>query len=163
VTADLESELLGILDANLYLVLGTTEPDGTARVSPVWFTHVQGRHLYWVSSPVARHSLNIGRVPAVSCVVFDSTRPPGQGAAAYLTCTAGQVDDDHLAAESQVAFATAASRGARSFEAHELSGEGSMRLYHAAVRRQELHLRGSDPRNEGGVDTRLLVADIDPE
>jgi hypothetical protein len=163
VTADLQSELLEILDANLYLVLGTTEPDGTSRVSPVWFTHVEGRHLYWVSSPDARHSHNLDRVPAVSCVVFDSTRPPGQGAAAYLTGSAGQVADEALEAESEIAFATATARGARCFEAHELSGDGSMRLYRATVRRQELHLRGGDPRNESGVDARTLVADLGAE
>lgn len=162
-TADLETELLAILEANLYLVLGTTEPDGSARVSPVWFTHVGGRQLYWVSSPNARHSHNIARVPAVSCVVFDSTRPPGQGAAAYLTGSAAQVEDDALAAESEIAFATAERRGARHFGAHELSGEGPMRLYRATVHRQELHLRGGDPRNESGVDTRILVADLGAE
>ena len=162
-TTTLEAELLAILDANLYLVLGTAEPDGTPRVSPVWFTHVRGRHLYWVSSPHARHSSNLRRQPAVSCVVFDSTRPPGQGAAAYLTGTAEEIADDALAAESEIAFATADVRGARHFTPDELPGDGDLRLYRATVRRQELHLRGSDPRNESGVDTRLLVAELGDE
>jgi hypothetical protein len=156
---DLPGDVRRILDANRYWVLGTTEPDGSSRVSPVWFTHVDARALYWVSSPDARHSRNLAERPRFSGVVFDSSHPPdATNEAVYLSGAAAEVPEAELAAECEVAFATAGGwRGGRAFAPSELSGDGDLRLYRARPDTYALHLRGRDPRNEKGIDTRLPV------
>ncbi len=59
-TAD-ELEQLGraIVDANLYMVLGTADGAGRPWVSPVYCVPDAYRELIWVSSPEARHSRNL--------------------------------------------------------------------------------------------------------
>jgi nitroimidazol reductase NimA-like FMN-containing flavoprotein (pyridoxamine 5'-phosphate oxidase superfamily) len=145
-----------VLEDNRYLVLGTTEDDGTARVSPVYFTHAGYRTLYWVSSPDAQHSHNLTGTPRVAIVVFDSSRPPAQTEAVYVDATAEQVPDAELATECDVAFA-AVGGGARAFEPGELSGTAPLRLYRARVTRLAVHVRGSDPVHGTGTDRRVAV------
>ncbi|MFL6173709.1 MAG: pyridoxamine 5'-phosphate oxidase family protein, partial [Marmoricola sp.] len=36
---------------NRYMVLGTVDPSGRPRVSPLWFSLVDHRVAYWLSSP----------------------------------------------------------------------------------------------------------------
>jgi nitroimidazol reductase NimA-like FMN-containing flavoprotein (pyridoxamine 5'-phosphate oxidase superfamily) len=45
-----------ILDAGIYVVLGTADADGVPWASPVWFAKEDYQELYWVSYPGARHS-----------------------------------------------------------------------------------------------------------
>lgn len=155
---DLPAVVRRALDNNGYMVLGTTEPDGTARVSPVFFNHRDARTFYWVSSPEAQHSRNIAERPKVSLVVFDSSKAPAEDKdAVYISATAEQVPDAELVAECEPAFATSVSRGARAFAPVELRAPAPIRLYRAVARTHEVHLRGSDPANRTGVDTRLAV------
>lgn len=76
-THDLGRQARDILDGVRYLALGTTDDDGRARVSPVFFVPRDHRDLYWVSYDDTHHSLNIARDARVSGVVFDSTVVPG--------------------------------------------------------------------------------------
>jgi nitroimidazol reductase NimA-like FMN-containing flavoprotein (pyridoxamine 5'-phosphate oxidase superfamily) len=155
---DLPTIVRRTLDDNRYLVLGTTEPDGTARVSPVFFNHKDTRTFYWVSAPDSQHSRNLAAHPKVSLVVFDSSRAPTEDKdAVYISATAEQVPDAELAAECEPAFATSVSRGARAFAPEELRDPAPLRLYRAIALTYELHLRGSDPANKTGVDTRRAV------
>ncbi len=154
---DLQAAVRRTLDENRYMVLGTCEPDGTPRVSPVYFTDVAARTIYWVSSVEAQHSRNLAQRPGVSIVVFDSTRPPKETTAVYMSATAEQVPDGDLGAACAEAFA-AVGDGARPFTPDELRAPEVLRLYRAAVRTHELHVRGSDPTHGTGVDTRLTVA-----
>lgn len=156
--ADLRAVVRRALDNYRYLVLGTTEPDGTARVSPVFFNHKDARTFYWVSSPDSQHSRNLAERPKVSLVVFDSSLAPAEDKdAVYISATAEQVPDAELVAECEPAFAASVSRGARAFTPEELQPPAPLRLYRAIARTHELHLRGSDPVNRTGVDTRLAV------
>src|SRR5215218_8485932 len=82
------------LARNRFLVLGTVDHSGRARVSPVWFSMAGHRDVYWLSSPDAHHSHNIERNPDVSLVVFDSSLDPHTGQAVYLEATAERVPDD---------------------------------------------------------------------
>ena len=145
-----------VLDDVHYLTLGTTEPDGRPRVSPVYVTWDGPRAFYWVSSPGSKHSRNIADRPAVAAVVYDSTVPPGQGRAVYLTATAGEVPEVDLPEQCARAFRRL-SEGARAFEPADLSGTAALRLYHGVVERHEVHVRGSDPVYGRGVDTRREV------
>ena len=152
-TAEQARQVLGEVR---YLVLGTTEPDGRSRVSPVYVTWDGAHDFYWVSSPEARHSRNVADRPAVSGVVFDSTLLPGETRAVYVTATASEVPLKDLPEQCDRAFRHL-SLGARAFEPAELSGEARLRLYHGVVERHEVHVRGSDPTYGRGVDSRMEV------
>ena len=80
-----------IIDANLYMVLGTADEQGQPWVAPVYFAAAGYRELYWISSPEATHSRNIARRPGVSVVVFDSQAPVLTGQAVYMAAAAEQL------------------------------------------------------------------------
>lgn len=75
---DLEAHAQAIINRNLYLTLGTTDPDGYPWTSPVYFAPASGRTFYWVSATDARHSRHLAERPLVSMVIFDSTVAPYQ-------------------------------------------------------------------------------------
>lgn len=145
-----------VIDANLYMTLGTTEPDGRPRVSPVYFTHAEYHDFYWVSSPEAQHSANVAARPDVAIVIYDSTAAVGNGKAVYLTASAAQVPDDELPEQCARAFADVGP-GAVAFTPAELSTGADLRLYVARASRHELHIRGRDPAYGTGIDRRMEI------
>lgn len=155
---DLQGHLRDVLDANRYLALGTTEDDGSPRVSPVFFTHVGHRTFYWVSSRESTHSRNVAARPAISFVVFDSSVEPGPDTAAvYVTARAEEVPDAELPAECERAFRNASDRGGRPFAPEELRGDELLRLYRARADSHAVHIRGSHPELGSGIDRRVEV------
>ncbi|WP_326795981.1 pyridoxamine 5'-phosphate oxidase family protein [Streptomyces sp. NBC_01808] len=154
---DLAGMARSVLDANRYLTLGTAEPDGRPRVSPVFFTHAGYRTFYWVSSPRARHSANLAARPGVEFVVYDSTAAIGAGRAVYVGATAEQVPETQLAAACDEAFAGAVAAGAIRFRPEDLSGDAGLRLYRARATSCEVHVPGRDPVYGTGIDTRREV------
>ena len=50
---DLAARARQVIDANLSMALGASEPDGRPRISPLYFTHAGYRDFSWVSSPAA--------------------------------------------------------------------------------------------------------------
>lgn len=144
--AELAAMARDVLHSNRYVVLGTAHPGGHPRVSPVFFGHHAHRALYWVSSPDSQHSRNLAADDRVSAVVFDSTTPPPQNRAVYLTGTAAEVPAAELRTEVPRAFARSTEQGARAFTVEELSGDGDLRLY-----RRRDHRRGARPRRSPGV------------
>ncbi len=147
---------LDVIATNRYLVLGTVHPDGQPRVSPVYFNHHEHRSFYWVSSPDSQHSRNIAAHPRVNAVVFDSSTPPAENRAVYLTGTAVEVPEPDLDREIPRAFAQLDKNG-RAFTFAELSGDGDLRLYRLDVSAAEVHARGGHPKWGLGIDTRLPV------
>jgi hypothetical protein len=141
-----------VIDANQYMVLGTRDPDGSPRLSPVYYTPARYADFYWVSSPQAHHSRNLTERPAVEIVIFDSTAPIGNGEAVYLAATALPIRDDQLEAACPEAFRMTA--GASRFEPDELHGGAPLRLYVAHVESCEVHVPGGHPVHGRGVDTR---------
>ncbi|SNT65908.1 Pyridoxamine 5'-phosphate oxidase [Asanoa hainanensis] len=144
-----------IIDANSYLTLGTVGPSARPRVSPVYFTHVGYRDFYWVSSPVARHSLNVAERPDVAIVVFDSSAAIGRGRAVYVDAVAAEVPFEELPRRCAEAFLDVAP-GAVAFTPAELSGAAELRLYRARATALDVHIRGSDPKYgaPNGIDSR---------
>lgn len=146
-----------IIDDHHFMVLGTAQPDGTPRVSPVFYNHVDHRVFYWISAPDAQHSRNVAAQPRVEIVIFNSQADPGPDTAAvYLGAMAVQVPDAELAAAVADAFSSVRS-GVRAYGAQELSGDADLRLYRAIVESTEIHVRGSDPDRGTGIDRRLAV------
>ena len=145
-----------VLDLNRYMVLGTVGPDGRSRLSPVFFTPARYRDLYWVSSPEAQHSRNVRDRPGVEIVVFDSSLPPGEGEAVYISATAREVPASELPEVLDGAF-DPDTRGARAFSPEELSGDGDLRLYVATATAYDVHVRASHPRYGTGIDSRMAT------
>jgi nitroimidazol reductase NimA-like FMN-containing flavoprotein (pyridoxamine 5'-phosphate oxidase superfamily) len=143
-----------IIDTNRYMTLGTTEPAGMPRLSPVYYTHLGYRVFYWVSGADAKHSENIARQSDIEIVIFDSSVDPSSTRAVYISATARQVPEEQLPIECGVAFKSVG-RGARPFEPTELMSPARLRLYRADVGAYAVHIRGSDPRYGDGVDRRL--------
>lgn len=154
---DLAEMARQVVDANKYLTLGTSEPDGRPRLSPVYFGHADYRDFYWVSSPAAHHSVNVAARPSVAIVIFDSTVPVGAGRAVYVDATAGQVPDAELPQRCAAAFARLWP-GVRAFTPEELSGDAPLRLYLARATQHEVHIPGRDPVYGTGIDRRQAVA-----
>lgn len=145
-----------VIDGNRYMVLGTSEPDGRARVSPVYYTHDRYLDVYWVSSPSAQHSRNVASRPNVAIVIFDSSVAPSETQAVYLQAIAAEVREADLAEQCAAAFRNIGG-GARAFTPDELSGAATLRLYRAKVTEVAVHIRGSDPVYGQGIDMRMPV------
>ncbi|MGZ8744365.1 MAG: pyridoxamine 5'-phosphate oxidase family protein [Nocardioides sp.] len=153
---DLAQRARTVLDAERYVVIGTVDPDGVPRVSPVFFTHDGYRDLYWVSRPDTHHSTNLATWPWVSAVVYDGGSPVGRGRAVYVTGRAFEVPEDELAQACDVAF-TGVGRGAHAFTPQELSDPESIRLYRLAAVCHEVHVPAGDPAYGTGADRRVGV------
>jgi nitroimidazol reductase NimA-like FMN-containing flavoprotein (pyridoxamine 5'-phosphate oxidase superfamily) len=154
-SADLAARARRTLAHNRYLALATVDPSGRPRVSPVWFSFVDHRDVYWLSSPESHHSRNIEDHPEVSTVVFDSRADPHTGHAVYLDATAGRVPESELGDACTAAF-----RGiedALSWTPQTLQGAPFV-LYRARVTAAEVHVRGDDREHGTGVDRRVPVA-----
>ena len=139
---------------NRFMVLGTVDPSGRARVSPVWFSLVDQRTAYWLSSPDAHHSRNVEQRPEVSIVVFDSGADPHTGQAVYLEATAERVPGEELEAACDEAFRDV--DPALSFTPTTLQDEPFV-LYRARVTAAEIHVRGRDVGDGSGSDQRVPV------
>jgi uncharacterized pyridoxamine 5'-phosphate oxidase family protein len=152
--ADLTALAQRTLADNRFMVLGTVDPSGRPRVSPVWFSMVEHRDVYWLSSPTAHHSRNVEERPEVSIVVFDSRADPHTGQAVYLEATAGLVPEDELDAACAAAFEGV--DDALSFTPDTLAMQPFV-LYRARVTASEIHVRGRDFEDGSGSDRRVPV------
>jgi nitroimidazol reductase NimA-like FMN-containing flavoprotein (pyridoxamine 5'-phosphate oxidase superfamily) len=88
---DLEAVAREIIDANLYMVLGTADANGKPWVSPVYYAASGYTEFYWVSSPEVRHSRNLAARSELSIVVFNSQVPIGTGQAVYMEAVAEEL------------------------------------------------------------------------
>jgi nitroimidazol reductase NimA-like FMN-containing flavoprotein (pyridoxamine 5'-phosphate oxidase superfamily) len=152
--ADLAELARTTLSRNRFMVLGTVDPSGRPRVSPVWFSLVDHRVAYWLSSPDARHSRNIEQRPEVSMVVFDSSADPHTGQAVYLDANAGRVPDEELGDACAEAFRHVDDE--LSYTSETLRDEPFV-LYRARVTAWEIHVRGRDFGDGTGSDQRVPV------
>jgi hypothetical protein len=130
--ADLGAIARGIIDANVYMALGTADENGRPWVSPVFYAAWEYREFYWISSPEATQCRNLTKRPQLSIVIFDSQIPVGQGQAVYMSATAEQVADDDIARGLEI-YPGLAERGARKILAAEVRPPGRWRLYRATV------------------------------
>src|SRR3981081_298406 len=146
-----------VIDSNRYMTLGTTEPDGLPRLSPVYFTHHEHHDFYWGSAPEAHHSENLARQPRIAIVIFDSSVDPGSTQAVYVGATAKEVPDIELPGPCDLA-SRVRGRGARAFAPEELMSPARLRLYRATAISYAVHIPGSHPTYGSGVDIRLSVS-----
>ena len=143
-----------VIGANTYMVLATADESGTPWATPVYFRARDDREFFWVSSPEARHSANIGVRPQVGIAIFDSTVVPGTAEAVYLTATAAEVTTPDALTDGAAVFNSGL---ARSIPTEDMTGDGPFRLYRAVATEHYVLLRGGDPENARGADDRLRV------
>ncbi len=148
-----------LIDGNRYMVLGTVDPDGRPRVSPVYFAPDGYSVVYWVSSIESHHSQNIADRPEVSMVVFDSAAEIGSGQAVYFIAQAEVVADDELESCLDTVVWTRFP-GLRQFAPDELRAPEAWRLYRARITEHSVHIPGRDPGYGTGTDRRMTV-DLD--
>jgi hypothetical protein len=131
---DLATPAKAIIDANVYMVLGTADDDGQPWVSPVFYAVNGYTEFYWISSPEVTHSQNLARRPQASIVIFDSRAVVGTGGsrAVYMSGTADQLSGDDIDRGLDV-YPGPAERGGRTMTPHELQPPGPYRLYRITV------------------------------
>ena len=130
---DLDAVARKILDANLYMVLGTADADGRPWASPVYYAAAGYTEFFWVSLPEARHSVNIAARPEVSIVVFDSQVPISTGQGVYMSAVAEQLDGDEMERGVDVFSRRGVGHGGRPWTADDVRGSVPLRLYRATV------------------------------
>ena len=129
---DLDAHARALMDANLYVTLGTADALGTPWASPVYFATADYAELFWVSELDAQHSRNIAARPQLSMVIFDSTVPVYHGRAVYLSGTASDLADRDLDRGLEV-FAGAAGRAVTALAPEDVTAPSTYRLYRATV------------------------------
>ncbi len=148
---DIDAYARDLIDANLYVTLGTANGDGTPWVSPVYFATADYAAFYWMSAKDAEHSRNIAQRPLISMVIFDSQVPPYHGRAVYLTATATELAGDDLVRALDI-YPGPPSRDATGVDLTDVIPPSPYRMYRADVTeasvlcprepRQPCHLHG---------------------
>jgi nitroimidazol reductase NimA-like FMN-containing flavoprotein (pyridoxamine 5'-phosphate oxidase superfamily) len=131
-SGDLAELARSIIDANLYLTLGTADLDGRPWLSPVYFATADYVDFYWVSDPGSMHSRNLAQRPQVSMVIFDSQVPTHTGRAVYLTGEAVELSGSGIDRGLAI-YPGAPERGASSLTRDEVVPPARYRLYRARV------------------------------
>jgi hypothetical protein len=142
--ADQPAGARAIVDANLYLVLGTADAAGGPWVSPVYFAHAGYRDFYWVSAPAAQHSRNIAARREVSVVVFDSSVAIGQAAAVYMSAEAEEVTGAAREHGIGVFSARSLAHGGHEWTLADVEAPARLRLYRARAVEQFVLGRGDE-------------------
>jgi hypothetical protein len=130
--SDLAATARAIIDANVYMTLGTADASGRPAVSPVYFAASGYREFYWMSSLEATQCRNIEVRPEISIVIFDSRIPVGTGQAVYMSATAGPVPEDEIDRCMEI-YPGPPERGARQISAELVRPPYLYRLYRATV------------------------------
>jgi hypothetical protein len=143
---DLAALARAIIDANLYMVLGTADSSGTPWVSPVYYAPAGYREFFWISAPGARHSQNIDARREVGIVVFDSSVPIDTGQGVYMTAVAEHVDGDEVTDGIELFSRRSLGHGGRPFTAIDVQAPARHRLYRATALEHYVLEPGTDLR-----------------
>ena len=122
-----------IIDANLYMVLGTADERGDPWVSPVYYAHVDYREFLWVSRPETLHSRNLVARPQISLVIFDSSVSIGTGQGVYVAAGAEEVTGEARVAMIDVFSRRSLGHGGRDLTLQDVEPPGELRLYRAVA------------------------------
>jgi hypothetical protein len=133
---DLEDIARGVIDANLYMILGTALEDGRPWGTPVYYSAGGYTDFYWVSSPEAMHSRNIAARPQVSIVIFNSQAPIGTAQAVYMSAVAEEVTGAEVVRGVDIFSRGALARGAGEWTPERVQPPARLRLYRARASEQ---------------------------
>jgi uncharacterized protein YhbP (UPF0306 family) len=134
-----------IIEANMYMVLGTADKTGRPWVSPVYYASAGYNEFYWVSSPEARHSRNLATHPQVSIVIFDSQAPIGTGQGVYMSAMAEELKDIELERGIEIYSRTSLGHGGHEWKQDDVQLPALYRLYRATVSEHSILDPGGHP------------------
>lgn len=130
---DLNAVARDIIDANLYMTLGTVDGTGRPWVSPVYYAAADYRQFHWVSWPEAKHSRNVATHPQVSIVIFNSQTPISTGQAVYMSAIVEELTGADLVTGIEVFSRRSQSHGAKAWTPDDVRGSALLRLYRATA------------------------------
>jgi nitroimidazol reductase NimA-like FMN-containing flavoprotein (pyridoxamine 5'-phosphate oxidase superfamily) len=133
-----------IVDANLYMVLGTADEEGRPWVSPVYFAPDGYREFFWVSRPETTHSRNLELRSEVAIVIFDSSVPISTGRAVYMSAVARELVGDERTAGIEVFSRRSLAHGGHEWTLEDVQAPAHLRLYRATAVDQ--YFLGADDR-----------------
>ena len=133
---DLGDIARAVIDANLYMILGTAAEDGQPWVTPVYYSAGGYTDFYWVSNPEAIHSRNIAARPQVSIVIFNSQTPIGTAQAVYMSGVAEELTEADVAQSIDIFSRRAQARGAGEWTPERVQPPANLRLYRATASKQ---------------------------
>jgi nitroimidazol reductase NimA-like FMN-containing flavoprotein (pyridoxamine 5'-phosphate oxidase superfamily) len=122
-----------LIDANLYMVLGTADQNGLPWATPVYYAPSEYREFFWVSKPEARHSRNIAARPEVSIVIFDSSVPIGTGQGVYMSARAEKLEGSEREHGIDVFSRRSLAHGGSAFTVEDAQEPARLRLYRATA------------------------------
>src|ERR687893_641562 len=122
-----------VIDANMYMALGTADEKGHPWVSPVWFASEDYRSFHWVSSPDAKHSHNLAARPEVAIAIFDSSVPVGGAQAVYMKGLAKELTGDELELGLEVFDRVSRENIGRGWGLDDVQEPAPIRLYRATI------------------------------
>ena len=146
-TQDPAATARAIIDANLYMVLGTVDDRGRPWTSPVYYAPERYRDFYWVSRPDALHSRNLAARPDVSIVIFDSSVPIGTGQGVYITAAATELTGAEREEPVRVFSRRSLEHGGAEWTVADVEPPAELRLYRASAT-AHYTLGGDDRRVE---------------
>jgi uncharacterized protein YhbP (UPF0306 family) len=147
-----------VIDANRYMALGTVDEGGHPWVSPVWFASEDYRNFHWLSSPDAKHSLNLAAHSEVAIAIFDSSVPVGGAQAVYMKGVAKELTSTELEQGLEVYDRVSRRDVGRGFGLDDVQGSALFRLYRATVSEHWVLIPGRDPDRGSGVDRSERVS-----
>jgi len=143
-----------IIDANLYMVLGTVDDRGRPWMSPVYYAPQRYRDFYWVSRPDALHSRNLAARPHVSIVIFDSSVPIGTGQGVYMTAVAAELTGTERVEPVRAFSRRSLEHGGAEWTVADVEPPAELRLYRASAT-AHYTLGGDDRRVEVDIGTAM--------
>jgi uncharacterized protein YhbP (UPF0306 family) len=130
---DVASIARAIIDANLYMVLGTADEDGRPWASPVYYAPVAYRQFFWVSRPEARHSRNLEVRPQLGIVIFDSSVAIGTGRGVYMSAVAEQLAGTQAQEGIEIFSLRSLAHGGHAWTLSDVGPPAQLRLFRATA------------------------------
>jgi len=141
-----------IIDAALYMVLGTADETGAPWASPVYFAVSGYREFFWVSSPDATHSRNIAVRPEVGIVVFNSEVAIGTGQGVYMAAVAEEVKGEEVGRGIDVFSRRSVLHGGKPWTVSDVQEPALIRLYRAVASEHSVLAKDGRPDHRIPVD-----------
>jgi nitroimidazol reductase NimA-like FMN-containing flavoprotein (pyridoxamine 5'-phosphate oxidase superfamily) len=130
---DLAAIARAIIDASLYMVLGTADETGRPWVTPVYYASAGYRDFFWVSVPGAKHSRNLEVRPELSIAIFDSSVPVDTGQCVYMSAVARELAGDERAEPLDIFSRRGLGHGGRAWTLADVQAPARHRLYQASA------------------------------
>ena len=136
---DTERTARAVIDANLYMTLGTVDANGRPWVTPVFFAGIGTHELFWVSDLGSAHSRNLEVQPQLAIVIFDSRMPlETEGYGVYLSAVADRPAGAARDRGLEVLTRRSEAHGGRTWTPERVEPPAPVRLYRAVA--QTLHV-----------------------